>query len=985
MAGNPHSPGATRAATGLVPDATDEAAVTTPGRRPPEQDAASAGEGRRPRALTIVAVVAVALFAVWGIGGPLVGTSLLTPTNEMVAGNPWANAGFGGTDVTNTFLDDTYTSELPSEILFKQELGKGNFAQWNPYASGGSPLGAVPNYAFFSPLTIPFYVLPSWLAPAYERLLEIICAAGATFLFLRRLSVSRPAALAGGLIFASSGFLVAWLGFPQTRVAAFIPVLFWTVERVIQRRRVADAALVAVPIAALLLGGFPAVTGYALLTAVAYVVVRLIALHRHEPRRLIRPMLFLVGSVIAGVGLTLFELVPFLGFFKTWLIEGRGQTGADHLQLASLLTSVAPWAFGSVDPNLGTQFVLRPNMVEAVSFVGAAAMVLALVALAMARKGRTMLPKGVWVFFVAAIAIWAELIYVGGPPLHVLQDTPVLRAVFSINFVARARSVLGFLLAVFAAVGFDLLLRARAEQRVRGRQWVWPAIVTVGGLLVGAVLVYAGLKDVRSGAAQSGQNVAAATAGFRTEVLIASGLIVVAVVCVVLLRDPVGWLTGETGRRRVRFAAATVLIALITAQSTEFVVRYDPHSGRDTFYPVTDTHTFLADHLGDDRFASSITGMVFGTNVAYPLRSVNGHTFINAQFAALVRGIPGNPIGYPTYIDFAPNDFAQASSPVLDRLGAKYFVAATSDAVFGSLHLPPRTGNVTLTPGKPLTIGLPASGPLRAVAVVPDTVVPPGIASNPKAAIDVVIRDAAGRQVAKATRLTAGMRHGGLFEVAVPGEAVPDGTRLTATLTLRAPAPLTIWTGNGGGGPVIGDVTSNPDGLRLVYAGSSVIYQRMNALPRIRWASAADVVPGERQRVALLASGSLPDSTVVLNEPGPATAGRPGAVRVDEDGTDTISTTVNAQGAGYLVVADADQVGWAATVDGAAADLVPADQGLVAVHVPAGRHTVVLHYALPRAHLAAWVSAGVAVVLILLALGDWWLVRRRRSAARAEA
>ena len=79
----------------------------------------------------------------------------------------------------------------------------------------------------------------------------------------------------GGITFAGTGFMVAWLGFPQTRVAAFIPALFWVVERLIQERRARDAALVALPVAALLLGGFPSVAGYALLTAGSYAVVRL--------------------------------------------------------------------------------------------------------------------------------------------------------------------------------------------------------------------------------------------------------------------------------------------------------------------------------------------------------------------------------------------------------------------------------------------------------------------------------------------------------------------------------------------------------------------------------------------------------------------------------------------------------------------------------------------------------------------------------------
>ena len=137
-------------------------------------------------------------------------------------------------------------------------------------------------------------------------------------------------------------------------------------------------------------------------------------------------------------------------------------------------------------------------------------------------------------------------------------------------------------------------------------------------------------------------------------------------------------------------------------------------------------------------------------------------------------------------------------------------------------------------------------------------------------------------------------------------------------------------------------------GCALAYIGSSVIYERMNALPRIRWASQSTVVPSQDQRVAMLSSGTVADDAVVLSDPGPAASGQPAAVQVVQDGTDSITTTVDAQGSGYLVVADADQVGWQATVDGHQADLVKADQGLVAVNVPAGTHTVTLRYSLPQ-------------------------------------
>jgi hypothetical protein len=160
-----------------------------------------------------------------------------------------------------------------------------------------------------------------------------------------------------------------------------------------------------------------------------------------------------------------------------------------------------------------------------------------------------------------------------------------------------------------------------------------------------------------------------------------------------------------------------------------------------------------------------------------------------------------------------------------------------------------------------------------------------------------------------------------------------------------------------------------------------VIYQRLAALPRIRWATSAVVIPDQGTRVHTLATGSLPRSTVVLDAPGPAAGGAPATVKVNEDGADEISVGVSAQGAGYLVVADADQVGWGVTVDGKKAELVAADEGVVAVAVPAGTHTVALHYSSPDGGLGAAISVVTAVALLAAVGGEVWWSRRRRQPA----
>jgi hypothetical protein len=683
-------------------------------------------------------------------------------------------------------------------------------------------------------------------------------------------------------------------------------------------------------------------------------------------------------------------MLPFSSFLHTWYTAGRAQDGTGHINITALLTSFAPWAFGTADPSRLPLFYLGFNFIEYIGYLSAGAVVLALVDFALPRAGRAMLPRAVWVFFAAAALVWGELIYVGGWPLGVLQNTPGLQSLFAINYIGRSRSVFGFVVAVLAGIGFELLLRRRAQRtagRPRAAIW-WAAGLGVVTAAFGGLLVWWGEHHASAEQALLRQQ------NDQTDVVglywreLGKGLVLVAaaVACVVVLRLAARRMTApdyDRVWRKARFAAAAVLPVLIAVQSGSFVSLYSPNSPKDTFYPVTDTHSFLAANLGEQRFASSETGMIFGTNVAYGLRSVNGHAFINQNFTALVKGVPGDSVPFTTYIDFAASH-ATATSPILDLLGTKYFVTELSDPVLGTETPAQGDGTqLTLQPGRPVTAPVPITGPLRGVGILIQGAVADSLsAQDPNSWIEVAIHDANGTQIADSKRLTGTIDPtdpNGDFTVPVTADAVAAGAQLTATLTLHAKDPLTIAAKNGTT-PALTAIAGADDGLRLVHVGTNAIYERLTALPRIRWASHSKLVTGEYNRVQMLANGQVDGDTVVLSSSGPAASGQPGTVHVNEDGLDTISTTVNAQGLGYLVVADADQVGWTATLDGKKTPLVSADEGVVAVAVPAGTHTVALHFSAPRGTIAYTLTGVTVVGLIAVVLGEvWWNRRRRRE------
>jgi Bacterial membrane protein YfhO len=949
--------------------ASDEPTEVTSAAAPPRRR-------RLPRPLTSVALVAAVFFLLAGIGTPLLGTTVFAATDELSETSPYYDSGLAGTPVQNTYMDDTYDAMLPNTQLYVESLLDGVSAEWNPYIAGGTPLGSIPSYALFSPLSIPYYLLPAWLAPAYVKLLELAVALLGGYLFLRRLSLSKPAAILGGMVFTSSAFMIMWTNWPQTRVAAMIPWLFWAAERLVQRRRPTDVALLALPVAFMLLAGFPAVTALAMMTAGVYFLVRVFAEYLGNWRRLVGVTLAAGGAVAAGVALSAVQLLPFARFYQSWLIEGRSQSPDKHLGLAELTTAIAPHAMGGLTPSEPPVWYLPHfgrNMVEAMSYVGAGALVLGLVAIVFARAGRSMLPRAAWWVLTGMSLAWIALIYVPGP-LALVNNLPV----FSNNYIGRARCVLGMLLAVLAAIGFELLLRNRkrigASLRAPNLRMVYGVLVVLAAGAAVAVVWKAGREAATDMDDQAGPVPVSRFDHLNEQMLIGLAYVGVAVVAAILLYASAGRTTG--GWRVTRFGAAAVLPVIIAVQAFTLANSYYPRVDKDTFYPTTDVHAFLADNLGHDRFAGTRHAMVMGADSAKKLRALTGHTFIDEEFAALVRGVPGNPIPYPTHLNLkATQEVAQ--SPVLDRLGVRYLVTAPQDQVFGTPRIAWGNGStVPVDDGTEVSVAVPGTGPVRAVGFIPAAPFPEHL--DPRWRVDVEVTDARGETVATATRRTRGMAADRPFLIPVDAESVPADARLTATFTLHTGGPLPV---RGAGGTVaVSSVAAADDGLDLAHVGSAVVWERTSALPRIRWASQTVAEPDEETRVRLLATGSVDTDEVVLDQAGSSADGEPADVEITEDGNDRVEATVDARGAGYLVVADADQVGWKATVDGEPAELVPADQGVVAVAVPEGRHTVELRYTAPYGNAGSWLSLFTVLLLIGLVVYDHRVIGRRRAA-----
>lgn len=953
-----------------------------PGRGDPDPEASDQRQPARSwRGWYVPLVVAGA--AAFCLGPSLVGARILISVDSLTNFLPWSVAGNEGVG-HQLCQSDTIDSVLPSAAYIRRQVYSGHLASWQSLQSGGGPLGSLPNAGMLDPLSLPYWVLPLRWAPAFVILLTWVAAIGGTFLFLRRLSVGRPAATLAGFVFATSGFMVMWSNWPQARTAALIPALFWATERVATRAGPLDAALVALVVASMLFGGFPQVTGFALYMAGAYFVVRVAYRYRRAWRPALRSAGLAVGGLAAGLGLSAVQMLPFLDFYSSHDFSYRSALNGQGLPLSGLQTLVAPDTNGLC--LIGQPLHGTTDPVELVAYVGAAAVVLAISGAAFGLAGRRRIQAGARGFLLASVVVAGLVCWVSPGARSAVSSLPV----FSGNFLGRIRSVMDFGLAALAGFGFDWvtthragelagrglsreareLLRLRRLRRL-GRQgrsgssgrWAWPVFVAAEAVIFGLGVMRTGDQD-----AADGHYLGSWWDAVRVPLILVAVTAAIVVGVAVLARlAAAGRPGGPVGV--ARDLAFLVLPVLVVAQGSQFFHTVMPGDDPRAFYPATGDHQFLAAHLGADRFASANLTLYPATAFYYGLRSATGHQFNDTRWNRLLTTVDPHVMSGPTQSNFSGdiNSGDISRQPLLDLIGVRYFVLPPTDVAGAPARMAPANGALSTASG-PATCAIPG-GPMRGVQVV---LAQPLDAARPFGGVTLHLTVlGAGVERTSGVYLAGDTKAGSTVTIPIAGEDLPAGGTLEAGLTVAGSStPLVLDATRG----TVDCAPLRPisDGLKLVYADAgAVIYQRTTALPRIRWVAASQVVTDPQKQLDEMEAGQAA-STVLLSAPGPAGSGEPAEVSLGEDSGDRITASVRATGGGYVMVADPMQVpGWTARLDGRPVPLRAADYTMVAVWVPAGTHTVSFTYTAPGQIAGAWITAVALVIVVAMLVADF--------------
>ena len=863
----------------------------------------------------------------------LLGQRVFHATDLLERHAPWSQAP-PDASVSNPLVSDTVDGAVPGRDLFTERMRDGEAAPlWNGFVLGGRPLALIPNEGFYSPLNIASFVLPIWYSLGWTKVFEMAAAIGLMYLFLRRLGLSVAASAVGGLVYAFSGFQVAWTNWPQAHIGALIPGLFWGVEVAIDGRGPRSAAPLALVTAVMWLEGFPAVTVYAMLFAGGYALVRLAASEGRRSR--LRRGWRTLSGVGLGTGVAAFQLIPFVLWIQQIDIGAREQNPGWTLARRTLATLAVPDAFGNpVDHNYygpADYFIYGPvNYVENQAFLGIAA--LAMVGLA-AVYGRRLLDAGRFWFLWSGVAVCLVLIYWGGPPLEAVQSLPLIGT----NHIGRLRAVMLFILAVLAALGFEAIVRHATLEPGR-RRWILLVAFGIIGVVVGSGLVRAG--EMAAAAGESGY--------LRSELVVAGLLSSVVLVSVAL---------GH--RRRTVPVAAGALTLVVALEVVLFAAPWWPQVKTELFYPETATHRFLGETLGGDRIAVTGQTMLPSTSVLYRIRSVTAHVFPDPAWKeALLAVDPGAFRLSETYSSLA-HDPSIVTSPLLDRMAARFVVTDPGYQVLG-----PRVAAEEVSDQQ--TLGAGESLPFewvegtRAVTIFLPVGHQPGTQAEE---ITVEIFGPDGEQAVGRRRIPRALGSG-TMDLAVPAPIgwTPTGARVA----VAGDTPVTVGVA-ADGSPVVGRVLDAADGLVVVFADDTVIYERLGGLPRIRWASHSTVVADAGERLAAL-SGPVEADTVVLSDQGGDEGGDADLRVLRDDGGDQLAVRVAATGPGYLVIADSMQDGWVFRVDGEPVRPIPADHVGVAIPVAEGTHVVEAVFLPPGRDLGLFITTLSLTVLVLVAL-----------------
>jgi len=550
-----------------------------------------------------------------------------------------------GIPFKNFLITDPVRQQFPWKKLAISTEKQFELPLWNPYNFSGTPLLANFQSASFYPLNILFFLMPFVTGWSLLIFLAPTLAGIFLYLYLDNLRLNKLASMLGAVVFAFSGFSIAWLEWGNIlHTAIWLPLILLAVDKIfLHFRKKANTKYQISKIWSLififsLLSSFFAghlqIFSYVFLISITYIFVRWMQLGRLSKFL----YLFLILYILFFL-LTLIQWLPTLQFIllsAREIDQATWQNSGWLIPWKNLIQFVAPDYFGN--PATGNYWGAW-NYGELVGYMGVIPLVLALFAMFFRRDRKT--------FFFGTI-LFLSLIF--SLPTFFAKIPYLLKIPFlSTAQPTRLLMLIDFSLAVLSAFGLDYLIKTK------DKKFIFSPLV-----FIAAVLTCLWIFILPSHAQIAKNNLILPTLLFATALILFI------------------FLTIFKKTKRITLIIFIIIITVTVFDLIRFGWKFTPFTNKDYLYPQTRALSYLKKNLGDFRFMTT-DARILPPNFSsiYRLQSVDGYDPLYLQrYGELIvaserkKADTTHPFGFNRIIN--PHNY---ESKIIDLLGVKYILS----------------------------------------------------------------------------------------------------------------------------------------------------------------------------------------------------------------------------------------------------------------------------------------------------------------------
>lgn len=374
--------------------------------------------------------------------------------------HPWrdlhASEYSNGIPFKNFLITDPVRQLYPWKELAISLLKKGEVPLWNPYSFAGTPLLANFQSAPFYPFNLLFFFLPFPVAWSFLIMFQPLLGASFLYLYLRKLRIEKIASLLGAVVFAFSGFSIAWMEWGNIlSVIIWLPLILLAKDHLVQKISLKWVVVMIFAEISAVFAGHLQVLFYTILTSDIYLIIQIIKVSKikgnikesiNNAIKLYKRFVLLSFFIFLITAIQWLPTLQFIQLSARNVDQANWQKIGWFIPWEHLLQFVIPDFFG----NPATlNFWGKWNYGEFIGYIGITPLLLALVALFFRQDKKTL--------FFGGLAIVTLL---------VALPTPIAKLPFilQIPFLSTAQptrllSIVDFSLAILAAFGLDYLIR----------------------------------------------------------------------------------------------------------------------------------------------------------------------------------------------------------------------------------------------------------------------------------------------------------------------------------------------------------------------------------------------------------------------------------------------------------------------------------------------------------------------------------------------